>query len=268
MKLSLNPHHLKRYKDILYLFLKYSSSDLAKDVAASNFWKDEEAPAVLENPQAQELAEDLERMGPTFVKIGQLLSSRADLLPEAYLRALARLQDKGKPFPYAEAEKLIESELGVRISKAFSRFDPEPIAGASLGQVHTAALRDGFEVVVKVQRPGVVEQVTEDFEVLAQIASFLDKHTEIGRRHRFCEIVEELRISIMHELNYEREAQSLVAMGRNLAEFDLVVIPQPIMDFSTKKVLTMEKIEGMKITKLSPIARLEMDNLAVAEQLF
>jgi len=216
----------------------------------------------------EQLADDLEAMGPTFVKLGQVLSSRADLLPEAYLKALARLQDRVKPFPYAEVEKIVESELGVRISKAFSRFDPEPIAGASLGQVHTAALRDGFEVVVKVQRPGVTEQLVEDFEVLGQIAALLDKHTEIGRKHRFCDMLEELRTSIMHELNYEREAQSLVAMGENLKDFDLIVIPQPILDYSKKKVLTMERIEGRKITELSPIARLDTDNGAIAEQLF
>jgi ubiquinone biosynthesis protein len=262
--------HLKRYKEILQLLWKYGRSDLVQQMRLDEELGEDVQPVPTGNGEAtpEQLADDLEAMGPTFVKLGQVLSSRADLLPEAYLKALARLQDKVKPFPYAEVEKIVEAELGARISKAFSRFDPEPIAGASLGQVHTAALRDGFEVVVKVQRPGVTETVVEDFEVLGQIASFLDKHTEIGRKHRFCEIVEELRTSIMYELNYEREAQSLLAMRRNLAEFDLIVVPQPIMDFSTKKVLTMQKIEGMKITKLSPIARLEMDNLGVAEQLF
>src|SRR5258706_413642 len=115
---------------------------------------------------------------------------------------------------------------------------------AGSGQVHTAALRDGFEVVVKVQRPGVEKQLIEDFEVLGQITALLDKHTEIGRRHRFCEMLEELRVSIMNELNYEREAQSLISMGDNLKEYDLIVIPQPIVDFTTKRVLTMERIDG------------------------
>ena len=265
--------HLKRYKEILRLLWKYGRSDLVQQMQVDEELADDMKPAANNGggtgeATPEQLADDLEAMGPTFVKLGQVLSSRADLLPEAYLKALARLQDKVKPFPYEEVEKIVESELGVRISKAFSRFDQEPIAGASLGQVHTAALRDGFEVVVKVQRPGVMETVIDDFEVLGQIASFLDKHTEIGRRHRFCEIVAELRTTIIYELNYEREAQSLVAMRNNLAEFDLVVIPEPVLDFSTKRVLTMEKIEGMKITKLSPIMRLEMDNLAVADQLF
>jgi len=269
--MKINTEHLKRYKEILQLVWKYGRSDLVQQMKLDeDLDNDEKGPAPNGNGEVnpEQLADDLERMGPTFVKLGQVLSSRADLLPEPYLKALARLQDSVKPFPYEEVEKIVESELGVRISKAFSRFDPNPIAGASLGQVHTAALRDGFEVVVKVQRPGVAEILTQDFEVLGQIASLLDKHTDIGRKHHFCQMLEELRVSIMNELNYEREVQNLLAMRQNLAEFDLVVIPEPIVDFSKKKVLTMERIDGRKITEISPIARLEMDNLAVAEQLF
>jgi ubiquinone biosynthesis protein len=269
--MKINTEHLKRYKEILQLVWKYGRSDLVQQMKLDeDLETDEQKQPAGGNGEVhpEDLADDLERMGPTFVKLGQVLSSRADLLPEPYLKALARLQDSVKPFPYEEVEKIVESELGVRLSKAFSRFDPEPIAGASLGQVHTAALRDGFEVVVKVQRPGVAEILTQDFEVLGQIAQLLDKHTDIGRKHRFCDMLEELRLSIMHELNYEREVQSLLAMRRNLAEFDLVIIPEPIADYCTKKVLTMERIDGRKITKISPIARLEMDNLAVAEQLF
>src|SRR6185369_14561740 len=108
---------------------------------------------------------------------------RPDLLPDPYLKALARLQDKVKPFSFAEVEEIVTSELGARISKAFSRFDPEPIAAASLGQVHAAALRDGRPVVVKVQRPHIAKQIADDFEVLAEIAEFLDTHTELGKRH-------------------------------------------------------------------------------------
>src|SRR5205085_5900511 len=133
--------------------------------------------------------------------------------PEVYTHALARLQDDVKPFSGAEAEQIVEQEIGARISKAFSRFDPEPIAAASLGQVHAAALRDGREVVVKVQRPGIVDQIASDFEVLKDMSMMLAKHTEFGRKHRIEEMVEEFRISIMEELDYEREAQNLRAVG-------------------------------------------------------
>src|SRR5665811_379236 len=173
MKLSLKPHHLQRYKDIAMLFLKYGTSDLAKEFEHEDAGDEKTLLAAKPGqPAPEELADDLEKMGPTFIKFGQLLSSRADLLPEPYLKALARLQDKVKPFPYEQVEEIIASELGIRISKAFSRFEEKHLAAASLGQVHRAALRDGRPVVVKVQRPEIRKQIAEDFEVLEEIAAF------------------------------------------------------------------------------------------------
>ena len=268
--MKISPQYLKRYREIGKLLWKYGRSDLVTQMDIDDDVPPEDRKPIDTSGETSpsNLADDLEAMGPTYVKLGQVLSSRPDLVPPAYIKALARLQDKVKPFPYADVEKIVEAELGVRISKLFSRFDPEPIAGASLGQVHKAALRDGREVVVKVQRPGVPQQVAEDFEVLKEIATFLDKHTEVGKRHRFAAILEELRASIMNELNYEREAQNLVAVGQNLAEFPLIQIPQPVADYSTKRVLTMDYVEGRKITKISPVARLEMDGAELAEELF
>jgi predicted unusual protein kinase regulating ubiquinone biosynthesis (AarF/ABC1/UbiB family) len=160
------------------------------------------------------------------------------------------------------------AELGVRISKAFSRFDIEPIAAASLGQVHRAALRDGRAVVVKVQRPNIRRQIAEDFEVLEQIAGFLDGHTALGRRHRFLVTVQEFRLTIQQELNYEREAHNLVALGKNLKDFQLIQVPQPVADYCTRSVLTMEEVQGQKITSVGPLARLELKGAPLAEELF
>ncbi len=142
------------------------------------------------------------------------------------------------------------------------------MAAASPGQVHSAALRDGREVVVKVQRPNIAKQITEDFEILAQMAEFLEAHTDFGRRRRLLDMLEEFRLTIKHELNYEREAQNLIAMGKNMAEFERIQVPQPIADYSTRRVLTMDYVRGSKITKLGPIARLEMDGSVLAEELF
>jgi predicted unusual protein kinase regulating ubiquinone biosynthesis (AarF/ABC1/UbiB family) len=265
--MKIDAQHLQRYKQLARLLWKYGRSDLVTQMGIEDDGTVEPSSPEQAALPAQ-LADDLEAMGPTFVKVGQVLSSRPDLLPDAYLKSLARLQDDVKPFPYAEVERIVQEELQVRISKAFARFDPEPIAAASLGQVHAAALRDGREVVVKVQRPGVEKQVAEDFEVIASIAQFLDAHTEIGRRHRFAAMVEELRLSINRELNYEREAQNLESVGRNLERYPLIVIPQPIRDYCTRHVLTMEHISGTKITSLSPVVRLELDGEALADQLF
>src|SRR5476649_1337748 len=269
MKLSLKPHHLKRYKDIALLFWKYGTSDLAKEFA-NDAAGDEKTPVAARpgQPAPEELADDLEKMGPTFIKFGQLLSSRPDLLPEPYLKALARLQDKVKPFPYEQVEEIISSELGVRISRAFSFFEEKHLAAASLGQVHSAALRDGRLVVVKVQRPDIRKQIADDFEVLEQIAEFFDAHTDLGRRHRFLKILEEFRITIQQELNYEREAHNLIALGANLKEFELIQVPQPVPDYSTRCVLTMDYVQGRKITSVGPLGRLEMNGAPLAEELF
>jgi predicted unusual protein kinase regulating ubiquinone biosynthesis (AarF/ABC1/UbiB family) len=267
MKISAN--HLKRYKEIALLLWKYGRSDLVRQMGIDEAIDPKEVKTASDGEATpDQLADDLEAMGPTYVKLGQVLSSRPDLLPDAYLKALARLQDKVKPFSYTEVEQIVASELGVRISKAFSRFDPEPIAAASLGQVHSAALRDGRLVVVKVQRPNIREQIVDDFEVLEQIADFLDAHTEFGRRYRFLKILEEFRITIQQELNYEREAQNLIALGENLKEFELIQVPQPVPDYSTRSVLTMDYVQGRKITSVGPLGRLEMNGAPLAEELF
>ena len=124
------------------------------------------------------------------------------------------------------------------------------------------------KVVVKVQRPDIAKQIAEDFEILAQMAEFLEAHTEFGKRRRLREMLEEFRLTIKNELNYEREAQNLVAMGENMAAFELIQVPQPVADYSTRRILTMDYVRGGKITKLGPLARLELDGMALAEELF
>ena len=266
MKISAN--HLRRYRQIAMLLWKYGRSDLVQQMGIDQDEGEDASQQQSGAANPQQLADDLEAMGPTFVKLGQVLASRPDLLPEPYLQALGRLHDKVKPFSYAEVEEIVASELNVRISKAFSRFDTAPMAAASLGQVHPAALRDGREVVVKVQRPNIAKQISEDFEILAQMAEFLEGHTEFGRRRRLLDMLEEFRLTIKHELNYEREAQNLIAMGENMAEFKLITVPQPVADYSTRRVLTMDYVRGSKITNVGPIARLELDGTALAEELF
>jgi predicted unusual protein kinase regulating ubiquinone biosynthesis (AarF/ABC1/UbiB family) len=267
--MQISANHLTRYKDIALLLWKYGRSDLAKQMGIDEA-VDPQAmkPAGDGTATPDQLADDLEAMGPTYVKLGQVLSGRPDLLPEPYLKALSRLQDKVKPFSFAEAEQIVTAELGVRLSKAFARFDPQPIAAASLGQVHSAALRDGRLVVVKVQRPNIRRQIAEDFEVLEQIAEFFDAHTELGRRYRFLRILEEFRITLQQELDYEREAQNLIAVGAHLKDFERIQVPQPVPDYSSRCVLTMDYVQGQKITSIGPLGRLEMNGKPLAEELF
>jgi ubiquinone biosynthesis protein len=260
-----SPHHLKRYKDISLLALKYGRPDMVSKFGLEN---GSDHLAGNGHAQARELCNDLERLGPTFVKLGQLLSSRADLVPERYLRALSRLQDKVKPFPYADVEFIIETELRTKITKAFSQFNPEPLAAASLGQVHWAALHDGRPVAVKVQRPNIARQIEEDFAALEELARFMDRHTKFGQRYQFRKILEEFENTLAHELDYKREAANMITLNRNLRQFERIRVPLPIQDYTTHKILTMEYVEGTKVTELSPLAHLELDGSVLAEELF
>jgi ubiquinone biosynthesis protein len=262
MGISLRPEHLKRYKDLAALFIKYGRSDLVGDATEAGA---AEAPP----PEAAaQLTADLEKLGPTYVKLGQLLSTRADLLPPAFLESLSRLQDKVGPFSFQEAEAIVTAELGVKISKAFATFEEKPIAAASLGQVHRATLRDGREVVVKVQRPGIRDTIVKDLDALDQIAAFAESHSAMGQQYQLVQMVEEFRKSILHELDYRQEARNLATLAQNLRDFDRIVVPGAIEDYTTSRVLTSTYVRGTKITALSPLARTELDGAVLAEQLF
>src|SRR5690348_15025655 len=157
MTLTIRPTHVKRYREIATLLLRHGRGDIVRSAGMDAVI---DGDVVEGDPEAaNRLAEELEAMGPTFIKLGQLLSSRVDLLSPAYIEALSRLQDGVAPFSFEQVEEIIGEELGVRLSKVFPTFDPEPVAAASLGQVHRATLRDGRQVVVKVQRPGIRAQV-------------------------------------------------------------------------------------------------------------
>lgn len=269
MAISLKPEHIKRYRDMARLFIKYGHSDIVVESGLDQALVEEdrkEGKPV--DPKAEELATDLEKMGPIFVKLGQVLSSRPDLLPASYVQALTRLQDKIEPFDFTEVERIVQEELGVRLSKAFGTFNREPEAAASLGQVHRATLRDGREVVVKVQRPGIRAQIAEDMEAMHEIAEFVQNHTEMGARYKPMELLDEFKRNLIRELDYRQEGKNLEQIAQNLREFTDIVVPRPVDDYTTSRVLTMDFIHGRKITDLSPLVHLSIDGSRLAESLF
>jgi ubiquinone biosynthesis protein len=269
MVVSLKPERLKRYKDVAMLLIKYGRSDLISAAGLEgSVLPDEIAAESGASATAEDLAKDLEKLGPTFIKLGQLMSTRADLLPGPYLDALTRLQDQIEPFPYEDVERIVSGELGVRISKAFADFDPVPLAAASLSQVHRAWMRDGRAVVVKVQRSDIRELIVGDLDALGEISHFLDEHTELGKRYEFENMLINLRKSLLRELDFTIEANNLRSIGESLTEFDNIVIPEPIDDYTTTRVLTMEYIAGKKITALNPLRLLEIDGASLADELF
>jgi ubiquinone biosynthesis protein len=243
---------LSRYRHIAWFFAKYGGDLFAAEPAGAD---------------AEAFVCDLESLGPTFVKIGQLLSTRADLLPQPYLDALVRLQDDVEPFPFSDVETILQEELGLRLSKAFVEFDRMPIAAASLGQVHRAVLRGAREVAVKVQRPGIREQVLHDLDALDQIAALADRFTS-RRTLDARRVLEEFRRSLLAELDYEQEAQHLLTLSHQLRDFERIVVPLPIDGYTTSRVLTMDFIRGTKITAVSGVQRTEFDGRALADDLF
>lgn len=254
--------HLGRYADIGRLLLKHAHNvSVNRDDIAGH-------DDASQSEDAEQLAADLEARGPTFVKLGQLLSTRADLLPPSYLNALKRLQDRVEPLPFDDVERVLTTELGVRISRGFSEFSARPAAAASLGQVHHARLRDGRAVAVKVQRPDIRERIVDDMEVIDELAGFVDEHTQMGRTFGFAAMVKEFRIALTAELDYRKEARNLLVIGDNLRRYERIVVPRPVDDYSTSRVLTMDWISGRNLSSLGPLGRLELDGHDLAADLF
>ena len=268
MSLSLRPEMVRRYRDMAVLLVKYGRSDLVRTSGIdSKLTLPDEAGEPGRARDATRLAEDLERMGPAFVKLGQLMSTRSDMFPPEVLDALSRLQDELEAMPFDVVERIVQEELGVRMSKAFEDFDPKPVAAASLGQVHKARLRDGRLVAVKVQREGIRETVRGDLEALDGISTFLEEHTAPGEQYRMREMFERFRAVLMGELDYRQEAANMKVIAQNLCDLENIVVPLPVDDYTTEKVLTMDYVRGRKVTSLSPLARMEMDGSVLADQL-
>jgi ubiquinone biosynthesis protein len=218
--------------------------------------------------RAEALSKELEALGPSYIKLGQFLSTRADILPAFIRSALARLQDRVEPFDYLTVEHIVSSELGVRLSKAFSAFEKQPIASASLSQVHLARLRDGRQVAVKVQRPGIREQIFEDIRAMHSIAGIVDRTTRLGKRLRFGSMLEEFRKASARELDFQVEAAQMIQLKHNLKKFKRIVLPAPVEAYTTASVLTMDYMAGRKITELTPFSRTEIDCGGLADELF
>jgi ubiquinone biosynthesis protein len=254
---------LSRYRDFARFAAKYARADFVARAGSASV--DEIHGSASE---AREFAADLERLGPTFIKLGQLLSTRGDLLPPAYLDALARLQDDVDPFPFAEVEQIVQEELQVRLSKAFELFDEQPIAAASLGQVHRAVMRGGREVAVKVQRPDVRDRVLKDLDALDEVAALMQRFSAATRLVDAHAVLEEFRRTILAELDYREEARNLLTLSHQLRDFERIVVPLPIDDFTTARVLTMDYVAGTKITLVSRVEWTEVDGVALGENLF
>jgi len=267
----LSPKHLPRLAAIVGLFTNYGLRDFAKRQGLLNLADTSLAGTDGDGEdgtaeKAKAFRKRLVELGPAYIKLGQVLSTRPDLLPRPYIDELERLQDDVPPMPFEVVEQAIEEELRARISKLFESFEPEPLGSASLGQVHAARLRDGRSVVVKIQRPNLHGQLAEEIEFFRELAIFLTEHTSAGARVDIIGVVQQLERALVDELDYRTEARNAASFRKALATFPHILIPRVIDAYTTHKVLTTERIRGVKIDSIPPIARIEYEFADLAEE--
>lgn len=255
--------HFRRYREIAAVLARHGFGLLIDRIGLSEpaghhkgLPREQAAPV--------HLRESLEELGPTFVKLGQLLSTRPDIMPEAYIVELARLQDTAPTLHASQVHEVIESEFGMKVDKLYAEFDDVPLAAASLAQVHRAKLRDGTPVIVKVQRPNIREQVETDIEILYQRAKSLEGRWERARTYGAMDIVDEFAATIREELDYLLEARNTEMLREKLAKQRQICVPEVYWDLTTTRVLTLEEVTGIKITDLParPLPGVDMKELS------
>lgn len=254
---------MNRRSQILRLLLRYRHSGVFSGMNL-------DARAVHDLPpegNPEQFVTDLEALGPTFVKLGQMLSTRPDMVPVEFATALERMQEKVAPIPVERIYAIIEQELGASVSKLFASFDPVPLGCASIAQVHRAELHDGRAVAVKVQKPEVAAQLRSDLDVLRSFALAADHLTQVGRRVRLRDWLNEFAKTLMQELDYQAEAENLQRFGQHLRPFKPLWVPQPIWDYCSHRVLTMELAQGVRVDMIPDVRRTEQPMAPLAAAL-
>lgn len=266
-------HHLPRYREIFHVLFKYGFSDVLKLVHLQKQLKieDRQLPdrqiALHEQPLAVRFRLALEELGPTFIKFGQILSSRRDLINESFYNELRKLQDQVPPFPGKEAKKIVEKELCSSADKLFRKFDEDAVAGASIAQVHQATLHDGTVVAVKIQRPDITKVIEIDLAILLDVAKFLDKHVEEIAVLNPVGVVHEFAKTISAELDFVNEAQNMDRFAAQFRGNRTVRVPKVYMDLTTERVLIMEFVKGYPVDQPEELRTHHIDPATLAKRM-
>lgn len=265
--------HLQRYKDIIVALSRNGLGFLLEQLGLNDLHVIPKRLYKERNPNSEgkTLGERirliLEELGPTFIKVGQIASTRPDLFPDEIIRELEKLQARVPPFSFAEAKEIIETELKQPLEEIFQSVDTEPLAAASIGQVHLGVLKTGEQVAIKVQRPNIQEKIETDFEILREMATLAELRMEWAVRYRVRDVVNEFADMIRDELDYINEARHSKRIAKQLADDEMVHIPTIFTDFSTAKVLVMEYIEGVKLSDVMEGKGAEFDQKEIADHL-
>lgn len=215
--------------------------------------------------QAQHLREALVELGPTFIKMGQALSTRLDLLPPAFIEELSKLQDEVPPQPFAQMREVLRAELGVEPEALFDGLEETPLASASIGQVYTARLKNGQAVILKIRRPGITDNIEHDLEILTNMADWAANHTALGPLYDLPELVNEFAYRLRNELDYVREGHNADVFRRNFYGDPGVYIPRVYWEYTSQQVLVMERVDGIKLLDLEKIHQAGINSRVVAE---
>jgi len=258
--------HLTRYRQILAVFFKYGFGDLVDLLKIDQYIEiglqmiSRHRRERLERmTRAERVRLAMEELGPTYVKLGQVLSTRPDLIPVDFIKELAKLQDEVPPFPFEEVQHIITRELGGPPNRFFDQFDEIPQASASIGQVHRAVTQDGEQVAVKVQRPGIKRTIEVDLEIMLHLATLMERHIEEIAFYRPVKIVEEFAKTLEREIDYTYEASNMERVAGYFLSDMTVYIPKVYRDLSTPKVLTAEFIDGIKISEIRQLDAAGLD---------
>ncbi|OGQ97377.1 MAG: ABC transporter [Deltaproteobacteria bacterium RIFOXYD12_FULL_57_12] len=265
--------HINRYRQILRALFRYGFGDLLETLRLEEYLEiglqmisRKKAEHIEKLSRAERFRRALEELGPTFIKMGQILSTRPDLIPLPYLQELAKLQDRVPPFPYEEVRQIIKSELGRFPEEIFEHFYPTPLAAASIGQVHRARLAGAGEVVVKIQRPGIQELIEVDLEIMLHLAGLAEKHLEELEIYRPTRIIEEFARNLGKEINYVTEASNIEPFARRFLDDDTLYVPRVFRDYSTKLVLTLEYVDGIKASQVEQLRQAGYDLPEIARR--
>ncbi|CAM4000437.1 ABC1 kinase family protein [Mesobacillus thioparans] len=263
---------LNRYKEIASLFVKYGFGYVLQEVGLFHVLSlKDRITAEVKDGNTQEIGYRircmLEELGPAFIKLGQLLSIRSDLLPDEVVKELELLQDQVPPVPVEEIKEKIQQEFGKPVTEVFQFFNEEYLAAASIGQVHEAVLYNGESVMVKVQRPGIRQTVLTDLEILRDFAKLIEQRYDWAQYYNITDMVEELSESIRRELDYSEEARNTDMVQLQFEDCEDIKVPVIFHDYSTPEVLTMEKIEGIKLNELNATAAGKEEKRKIADLL-
>ena len=258
--------HLARYRQILAVFFKYGFGDLIELLKIEQYIEiglqliSKNRRSRLEKlSRAERVRMACEELGPTYIKLGQILSTRPDLVPVDFIKELSKLQDNVPSSPFSEVSKIIESELGAPPEDIFDFFEKAPLASASIGQVYRATLKDGEEVAVKVQRPGIKKIIEVDLEIMLHLATLIERHIEEMSLHQPVKIVEEFARTLEKELDYTIEATSMERIARNFLNDLTIYVPKVFRDTTTESILTTELVEGIKVSEIDRLEKAGLD---------